>query len=100
MTGVCSVRTVQAVRLSSRRGLCGSASDVGGSALLHQGLDPLFGWTDEYDAILVDTRPDLGHLVQMSFSAADNVLMPTDPKHDSIEGAIRVRDFVARHPVD
>lgn len=60
----------------------------------------LTGWTNEYDAVLIDTRPDLGHLVQMAFAAADTILIPTDPGYDSIEAAIRVRDFVDRHAVD
>jgi chromosome partitioning protein len=73
------------------------AGVVGATRRLRRALS---GWTDEYDVILIDTRPDLGHLVQMSFAAADNVLIPTDPNYDSIEGAIRVRDFVGRHAVD
>jgi chromosome partitioning protein len=60
----------------------------------------LTGWIDDYDVILIDTRPDLGHLVQMAFAAADTILIPTDPAYDSIEAAIRVRDFVERHAVD
>lgn len=60
----------------------------------------LSGWTEDYDVILIDTRPDLGHLVQMSMTAADTIIIPTDPNYDSIEAAIRVTDFVARHAID
>jgi chromosome partitioning protein len=60
----------------------------------------LQGWTEGYDVILIDTRPDLGHLVQMSMAAADTILIPTDPNFDSVEGAIRVNDFAVRHAID
>jgi chromosome partitioning protein len=58
------------------------------------------GWTDCYDYILIDTRPDLGHLVQMAMAAGDAVVIPTDPAYDGIEGAIRVAEFVAAHGED
>lgn len=73
------------------------AAVLGAVRRLKRSLD---GWTDAYDVILIDTRPDLGHLVQMAFAAADSVLIPTDPAYDSFEAAIRVSDFVERHAVD
>jgi len=60
----------------------------------------LRGWTEDYDVILIDTRPDLGHLVQMALAAADTALIVTTPEYDPIEGAVRVRDFVQRHAED
>lgn len=60
----------------------------------------LTGWTDDYDVVLIDTRPDLGHLVQMSMAAADSIIIPTDPNYDSVEAAVRVVDFVEKHGVD
>ncbi|MBE9924868.1 MULTISPECIES: ParA family protein [Cellulosimicrobium] len=60
----------------------------------------LTGWTEDYDVVLIDSRPDLGHLVQMSMSAADVVVIPSDTGYDSVEAAIRVSDFVTQHAVD
>lgn len=60
----------------------------------------LAGWTDEYDFVLIDTRPDLGHLVQMALATSDFVLILTDPAYDGVEGAIRIRDFVDQYAID
>jgi len=60
----------------------------------------LTGWTDDYDVVLIDSRPDLGHLVQMAMAAADVVVIPCDTGYDSVEAAIRMRDFVERHRED
>jgi chromosome partitioning protein len=73
------------------------AGVIGAVRRLQKALE---GWTDAYDVILIDTRPDLGHLVQMSMAAADTIIIPTDPNYDSVEAAIRVSDFVTRHAVD
>ena len=73
------------------------AGVVGASRRLTKALN---GWIDSYDVVLIDTRPDLGHLVQMALAASDTVLIPCDPNFDSIEAAIRVRDFVSRHAAD
>lgn len=73
------------------------AGVVGAVRRLQKALE---GWTDDYDVILIDTRPDLGHLVQMSMAAADTIIIPTDPNYDSVEAAIRVNDFVTRHAID
>ncbi|MCI4659559.1 ParA family protein [Cryobacterium zhongshanensis] len=73
------------------------AGVIGAVRRLQKALE---GWTSEYDVILIDTRPDLGHLVQMSMAAADTIIIPTDPNYDSVEAAIRVKDFVARHAMD
>ncbi|MFB7800432.1 MULTISPECIES: ParA family protein [unclassified Isoptericola] len=60
----------------------------------------LAGWSDDYDVVLIDSRPDLGHLVQMAFAASDAVIIATDLGYDGPEGAIRVADFVAAHAED
>lgn len=86
--------------LPSRFDLINRETEAGIVGAVRRLTKALEGWTDEYDAVLIDTRPDLGHLVQMSMAAADTVIIPTDPGYDSVEGAIRVRDFVARHAVD
>jgi chromosome partitioning protein len=54
----------------------------------------LQGWTDAYDAVLIDTRPDLGHLVKMAFAAANYVVLVTTASERSVEGAVRVVDFI------
>lgn len=54
----------------------------------------LSGWTEDYDVVLLDTRPELGHLVQMAIVAADTVLIVAAPEHDAVAAA--VRDFVVR----
>ncbi len=66
----------------------GEAAQLGAVKRLKKTLR---GWTTEYDVTLIDTRPDLGHLVQMAMAAADSILIPTDPTFDSIEAAIRKR---------
>lgn len=73
------------------------AGAVGASRRLTRVLE---GWSEEYDVILIDTPPSLGHLVQMAFAAANTVLIPADPNFDSVEAAIRVKDFVIQHAAD
>ncbi len=46
---------------------------------------------------LIDTPPSLGHLTQLGLAAADGALCTVEPEYDSIEGAVRFRDFVAAH---
>lgn len=48
----------------------------------------------DYDAVLIDTPPSLGHLTRMALRAADAVLVVIEPDYDSIEGAVRVRSLV------
>lgn len=76
----------------------GEAGGVGAVRRLKKALGG--GWTDRYDAVLIDSRPDLGHLVQMAMAAADVVVIPCDAGYDGVEGAIRVRDFVTAHAED
>lgn len=86
--------------LPSRFDLINRESEAGVVGAVRRLTKALHGWVDEYDVVLIDTRPDLGHLVQMALAASDTVLIPCDPNYDSIEAAIRVRDFVARHSAD
>lgn len=86
--------------LPSRFDLINRESEAGVVGAVRRLTKALTGWTSEYDVVLIDTRPDLGHLVQMALAASDTVLIPCDPNFDSIEAAIRVRDFVARHSAD
>lgn len=73
------------------------AGETGAVRRLERALE---GWTSGYDFILIDTRPSLGHTVQMAFTAADYVLIPTEPGYDGAEAAIRVSDFIDRHAED
>lgn len=73
------------------------AGHVGAVRRLKRALE---GWTEDYDVILIDTPPSLGHLVQMALATAHTVLVPSDPTYDSVEAAIRLRDFVQVHAED
>ncbi|MGW9159330.1 ParA family protein [Microbacterium sp. NPDC055665] len=73
------------------------AGQVGAVRRLKRALE---GWTDEYDIVLIDTPPSLGHLVQMALAVANTVLIPSDATYDSVEAAIRLRDFVQVHAED
>lgn len=55
----------------------------------------LSGVTDDYDTVLLDCPPALGHLTQLALAAADSVIIPLRPEWDYIAGATRVRDFLA-----
>src|SRR5262245_34681999 len=44
--------------------------------------------------VLIDTPPSMGHLVQMGLVAADHVLVITQAEHDSVMGALYLRDFI------
>lgn len=86
--------------LPSRFDLLNREAEAGAVGAVRRLVKALDGWTDEYDVVLIDTRPDLGHIVQMSLAAADSVLLVTEPEYDGVEAAVRVRDFVAEHAVD
>ncbi|MBG6240101.1 chromosome partitioning protein [Mycetocola sp. CAN_C7] len=86
--------------LPSRFDLINRETEAGVVGAVRRLKKALEGWSEDYDVILVDTRPDLGHLVQMSMAAADTIIIPTDPNYDSVEAAIRVNDFVTRHAMD
>lgn len=60
----------------------------------------LLGWTDDYDVVLIDTPPSLGHLTQLAMAAADDVLIPVAADYDAVEGSHRVDDFVRVHGAD
>jgi chromosome partitioning protein len=57
----------------------------------------LEGVTDEYDYVLIDCPPSLGHLVQLALAASDAVLVPVRPEYDYVAGATRVREFLELH---
>lgn len=86
--------------LPARFDLLNREAEAGTVGAVRRLKKALAGWTVDYDYVLIDTRPDLGHLVQMAMAAADAVLIPSDPGYDSAEAAIRVADFVTRHADD
>jgi chromosome partitioning protein len=47
-----------------------------------------------YDHVIIDTPPDLGHLVHMALTAADNVVAVTEPEKDSVQGARKLHLFI------
>ncbi|MFL4497469.1 ParA family protein [Streptomyces sp. VTCC 41912] len=54
----------------------------------------LHGTDDDLDYVLIDCPPSLGHLTQMALAAAHFALASSEPEYDSIEAAVRYRDFV------
>ncbi|VTR77240.1 ParA family protein [Cellulomonas hominis] len=86
--------------LPARFDLGNRENEAGAVGAVRRVRKALRGWTEAYDVVLIDTRPDLGHLVQMAFAAADTVLIVTSPEYDPVEGAVRVRDFVSQHAED
>ena len=55
----------------------------------------LKGADDHLDYVLIDCPPSLGHLTQMGLAAAHYALASTEPEYDSVEAAVRYRDFVS-----
>lgn len=87
--------------LPSRADLENRISEAGAVGAQRRLVKALAGWADDdYDFVLIDTPPSLGHLAQLGLAAADGVLVVTEPEYDSVEGAIRVRDFITAHAVD
>lgn len=60
----------------------------------------LEGADDHFAYTLIDCPPSLFHLTQMALAAADHVVIVTEPEYDSVEAAVRVRDFVRERAVE
>lgn len=86
--------------LPARADLLNREHEVGPAGALRRLSRALNGVTDDYDFTLIDTRPDLGHLVQMALVATDTVVIVTNPGYDSIEAATRIRDYIASSASD
>jgi chromosome partitioning protein len=55
----------------------------------------LAGVDDDYDMTLLDCPPSLGHLTQNALACATGgALTALEPEYDSVEGALRYRDFI------
>lgn len=83
--------------LPSRFDLENRISEAGTVGALRRLDRALNGIDDDYDHVLFDFPPSLGHLTQLGMVAARNVVIVTMPEYDGIKGAIRLRDFVALH---
>jgi chromosome partitioning protein len=70
------------------------AARPGAVGRLARALD---GVADEYDITLIDCPPSLGHLTQMGLAAASHAVVAVEAEYDSVEGAIRYRDFIAAY---
>jgi chromosome partitioning protein len=57
----------------------------------------LTGADGDFGVTLIDLPPSLGHLTQLGLAAADVALCTVEPEYDAVEGALRFRDFIARH---
>lgn len=69
-----------------------SEAGVPGSWMrLEDALNPLL---DDYDHVLIDTQPTLGHLLHLALVLADDVITPAVPEYDAVRGAQRLIDFV------
>ncbi|MEU4235367.1 ParA family protein [Nonomuraea sp. NPDC026600] len=60
----------------------------------------LEGVDDDYDLVLLDCPPSLGHLTQLALAAGHVAVCTVEPEYDSVEGAVRFRDFIAQRAGD
>jgi cellulose biosynthesis protein BcsQ len=58
---------------------------------LRKALAPL---ADEFDDVLLDTAPTLGHLLHLSLVASDYVVAPLVPEYDPVRGVHRLKAFI------
>lgn len=70
------------------------AAVIGAVGRLNRALS---GADDDFDVTLIDCPPSLGHLTQLALAAAESVLCAVEPEYDSVDGAVRLRDFVNAH---
>jgi chromosome partitioning protein len=54
----------------------------------------LAGADDDYDLTVLDCPPSLGHLTQLALAASHYAVCTVEPEYDSVEGAMRYRDFI------
>lgn len=67
------------------------AATVGAVGRLRRALDVV---DTDHTVTLIDCPPSLGHLTQLALAATDICLATVEPEYDSVEGALRFRDFI------
>ncbi|MGW4639630.1 ParA family protein [Sphaerisporangium sp. NPDC004334] len=80
--------------LPSREDLENRTLEAGALGAVLRLATALDGADDEFDVVLIDCPPNLGHLTQLALAAADFVLCVMDAEYDGIDGAVKLRDFV------
>jgi len=60
----------------------------------------LEGVDDDVDYTLLDCPPSLFHLTQLGLACAHRALAVTQPEFDSVQAAVRYRDFIRERGVD
>lgn len=87
--------------LPSREDLTNRETESGHVGALFRLKKALRGWADdEYDVVLFDTPPSLGHLTQLALAASDDVLIPIEPNNDAVGGGFKTSQFVQAHAED
>jgi cellulose biosynthesis protein BcsQ len=57
----------------------------------------LQGVAEDYDWVLMDCAPSMGHLTHMALAAADAVIVPIVPEYDHVTGGRRMVEFIAAY---
>ncbi|MGX5718019.1 ParA family protein [Arthrobacter sp. MAHUQ-56] len=86
--------------LPSRHDLENRVNEAGMVGATRRLVKVIDGWEDDYDVILMDTPPNMGHLTQMGLAAADVVIGVTEAEFDGIDGINRIEEFVRLHAED
>lgn len=87
--------------LPAREDLTNRETESGHVGALFRLRRALRGWADdEYDVILFDTPPSLGHLTQLALAASDDVLIPIEPSNDAVGGSLKTSQFIQAHAED
>ncbi len=79
----------------SRKELQQRSAEAGSTAAWTRLKRALRGVADDYDDVLIDTPPELGHLLHCALVASDYIVMPTEPEMDSLKGVHRLQEFLA-----
>ncbi|GGL17881.1 ParA family protein [Mangrovihabitans endophyticus] len=83
--------------IPSRFDLENRVSEAGVLGAVGRLYTALSGVDDDYDVTLIDCPPSLGHLTQLGMAAATHALCTVEPEFDGVDGAVRFRDFIAKH---
>jgi chromosome partitioning protein len=83
--------------LPSRYDLENRMSEAGVLGAVQRLATVLDGADDDYDVVLIDCPPSLGHLTQMGLAAADHAVCVLQPEYDDVEGGQRFHNFITQH---